>query len=240
MKHSLKNPQKKSSCYVSYIEKPIKISLNEIKINKFFNNGYKIECHLPLKINDQSISIIEELDNISLDTLRTNHELFRDVDILDFNNIDNIYNYSYLSDISSITLTLNNKTDCYFNGINKYFIDIIEILKDVKRLKDYNINVEISFLGLFIYENMIINKWIVKTLNIEELMEDFSDWNKIDIETDWENEINNYENDINEKIQLYNKSLANAKILLEEIKNETNFNIWDKKILKLKKQIIKI
>ena len=89
-------------------------------------------------------------------------------------------------------------------------------------------------------ENMIINKWIVKTLNIEELMEDFSDWNKIDIETDWENEINNYENDINDKIQLYNKSLANAKILLEEIKNETNFNIWDKKILKLKKQIIKI
>jgi hypothetical protein len=240
MKHSLKNPKKKSSCYVSYIEKPIKIGLNEIKINKFFNNGYKIECHLPLKINDQSISIIEELDNISLETLRTNHELFRDVDILDFNNIDNIYNYSYLSDISSITLTLNNKTECYFNGIDKDFVDVIEILKDVKRLKDYNINVEISFLGLFIYENMIINKWIVKTLNIEELMEDFSDWNKIDIETDWENEINNYENDINDKIQLYNKSLANAKILLEEIKNETNFNIWDKKILKLKKQIIKI
>ena len=87
---------------------------------------------------------------------------------------------------------------------------------------------------------MIINKWIVKTLNIEELMEDFSDWNKIDIETDWENEINNYENEINEKIQLYNKSLINAKILLEEIKAETVFNIWDKKILKLKKQIIKI
>ena len=48
---------------------------------------------------------------------------------------------------------------------------------------------------------MIINKWIIKTLNIEELMEDFSDWNKIDIETDWENEINNYENDINDKIE---------------------------------------
>ena len=205
MKHSLKNPQKKSSCYVSYIEKPIKIGLNEIKINKFFNNGYKIECHLPLKINDQSISIIEELDNISLETLRTNHELFRDVDILDFNNIDNIYNYSYLSDISSITLTLNNKTECYFNGIDKDFVDVIEILKDVKRLKDYNINVEISFLGLFIYENMIINKWIVKTLNIEELMEDFSDWNKIDIETDWENEINNYENDFEMLKKQFNK-----------------------------------
>ena len=118
--------------------------------------------------------------------------------------------------------------------------NIIEILKDTKKLRDYNINIEISFLGLFIYDNMIINKWIVKVINIEELMEDFSDWNKIDIETDWENEINNYENEINEKIQLYNKSLNNAKILLEEIKTETNINIWDKKILKLKKQIIKI
>jgi hypothetical protein len=87
---------------------------------------------------------------------------------------------------------------------------------------------------------MIINKWIIKVINIEELMDDFSDWNKVDIETDWENEIINYENNINEKIEFYYKSLETAKILLEEIKNETNFNIWDKKILKLKKQIIKI
>ena len=57
MKHSLKIPQKKSSCYVSYIEKPLKIGLTEIKINKFFNNGYKIECHLPVKINEPSISM---------------------------------------------------------------------------------------------------------------------------------------------------------------------------------------
>jgi len=74
MKHSLKNPQKKTSCYVSYIDKPLKIGLNEIKINKFFNNGYKIECHLPPKINDHSISIIEELDNIKY-TLKEGWEL---------------------------------------------------------------------------------------------------------------------------------------------------------------------
>ena len=235
MKHLLKNPQKKSKCYVAYLEKPFKIELNEIKINNFFNNGYNIECHLPVKINEQSISIIEELDNMSLNTLKEHPEWFED-DI----NIDNIYNYSYVNDISNITLLLNSKTECYLNSIDKDLEDVIEILKDTKRLKDYNINVEISFLGLFIYDNMIINKWVVKIINIEELLEDFSDWNKIDIETDWENEINNYENDINEKIQLYTKSLNNAKILLEEIKGETVFNIWDKKILKLKKQIIKI
>jgi hypothetical protein len=236
MKHLLKIPQKKSKCYVSYLEKPFKIGLNEIKINKFFNNGYNIECYLPSNINEQSIKIIEELDNLSLTTLNEHPEWFEDPEI----NIENIYNYSYVNDISSITLLLNNKTECYYNGIDKDLEEIIDILKDTKKLRDYNINVEISFLGLFIYDNMIINKWVVKVINIEELLDDFADWNKEEIETDWENEIENYENNMNEKIEFYKNSLYNAKILLEEIKNETNFNIWDKKILKLKKQIIKI
>jgi hypothetical protein len=236
MKHLLKNPQKKSKCYVSYLEKPFKIGLNEIKINNFFNNGYNIECYLPSNINEQSIKIIEELDNLSLTTLNEHPEWFEDPEI----NIENIYNYSYVNDISSITLLLNNKTECFYNGIDKDLEEIIDILKDTKKLRDYSINVEISFLGLFIYDNMIINKWVVKVINIEELIDDFADWNKEEIETDWENEIENYENTMNEKIEFYKNSLYNAKILLEEIKNETNFNIWDKKILKLKKQIIKI
>jgi hypothetical protein len=235
MKHLLKFPQKKTKCYVSYLEKPFKIQLNELKILNIFNNGFNIECQLPLNSNEQSIALIEELDDISLNTLKENPEWFEE-EI----NIDNVYTYSYINDISTITLLLNNKTECYYNGIDKNLEDVIEILKNTKKLKDYNINVEISFLGLFIYDNMIINKWIIKVINIEELMDDFSDWNKIDIETDWENEIINYENNINEKIEFYYKSLETAKILLEEIKNETNFNIWDKKILKLKKQIIKI
>lgn len=236
MKHLLKNPQKKSKCYVSYLEKPFKIGLNEIKINNFFNNGYNIECYLPSNINEQSIKIIEELDNLSLTTLNEHPEWFEDPEI----NIENIYNYSYVNDISSISLLLNNKTECFYNGIDKDLEEIIDILKDTKKLRDYSINVEISFLGLFIYDNMIINKWVVKVINIEELIDDFADWNKEEIETDWENEIENYENTMNEKIEFYKNSLYNAKILLEEIKNETNFNIWDKKILKLKKQIIKI
>ena len=79
MKHLLKIPQKKTKCYVSYLEKPVKIGLNEIKINKFYN-GFNIECHLPVKMNEQSISIIEELDNISLNTLKENPDWFEDTD----------------------------------------------------------------------------------------------------------------------------------------------------------------
>jgi hypothetical protein len=239
MKHLLKNPQKKSKCYVSYLDKPLKISLNEIKIKKIIgngiNNGISIECQLNESINEQSIKIIEDMDNLSLETLKNSPEWFEDEII-----IDNLYTNSLNNEISSINLLFNNKTDCYFNGVTKDLSDILEIIHDGKNLKEYYINVEIGFLGLFIYNHAIMNKWIIKVINIEEIIEDFIDWNKTEIESDWHDEISNFEEEISKKIELYNNSLNTAKTLLEEIKLETNFNIWDKKILKLKKYILKI
>lgn len=230
MKHLLKIPQKKTKCYVSYLDKPVKFELNGVKIKNIIGNN--IECHI--EINQSSI--IQELDNLSYNTLNEKLTEWFEDDI----NIDNIYKYSYSTDISNINLILNNKTDCYINSINKDLEDIIELFKDIKRLKEYNINMEVSFLGLFIYNDIIINKWVIKSIFVEELIEDFMDWNKKEIEYDWENEIDNYELDIKNKIEEYNKSLIAARILFDEIKEETNFNIWDKKILKLKNIILKI
>jgi len=237
MKHLLKNPQKKSKCYVSYLDKPLKLPLNEIKIKNIISNSNNcgIECYLSEIINDQSIKIIEEMDDFSLETLIQHTEWFED-EI----NVNNLYSNSYIHDISSINLLFNNRTECYLNGVSKELPDIIEVIQDNKRLKEFSINVEIQFLGLFIYNHAIMNKWIIKVINIEELIEDFVDWNKTEIETDWEEEIVNYEKEIAKKIEYYNNTLETAKNLLSEIRNETNFNIWDKKILKLKKYILKL
>jgi hypothetical protein len=67
----------------------------------------------------------------------------------------------------------------------------------------------------------------------EDYIEDYQ-------ENDWDNEIINYEEAVLNKIEYYKESIVNAKKLLEEIKKEENFNIWEKKILKLKKIILKI
>jgi hypothetical protein len=99
---------------------------------------------------------------------------------------------------------------------------------------------EISFLGLFIYDHLIINKWVIKNIDIEDLSDDMDDWNRNEIEEDWHNEITKYENDIQNKIEYYNNALSNAKNLLEEIKEESCFNNWEKKIYKLKKYILKL
>jgi hypothetical protein len=233
MKHSLKIPQEKKQCFVSYLDRPLNIELNEIKIK---NIKHGLECHLPKKLNESSIAIIEDIDKMSYNTLIENIDWYNKND----EDLDLIYKNSYLDDISHLNLLINNKTKFIFNNINKDFEDLIQILNNSKKFKDYNINIEIGFLGLFIYDDLIINKWIIKTINIEELNDDYLDWNKTEIELDWINEIDNYENIINDKIETYNKTLLSAKKLLEEIKNETNITIWEKKILKLKKYILKI
>ena len=233
MKHLLKIPQKKSKCNVSYLDKPVKFILTEVKIKNFIGNNI-IECYVPNTNNTSSISIIEDIDNNSFETLKEN------LDWIEDKNLDNIYTYSYSSDISCLNILLNNKTECYMNGIENDLEDTIELLKDNRKTKDYNITMEISFLGLFIYDTNVINKWVIKNIDIQDITDDINDWNREEIEEDWGNEINNFEMNIYNKIEYYKNTLSTAKNLLVEVKEEENFNNWEKKILKLKKYILKL
>jgi hypothetical protein len=234
MKHLLKIPQKKTKCSVSYLEKPLKLIINDIKVKKFIGSN-NIHCEIPIKNNEDIIEEIKEIDATSYNTLLENPEWYSEI----IDNVDNFYNTSYSNDISTINLLFNDKTSCYMNGYNKDLEEIISIISNKNR-NEMNINMEISFLGLFIYDNQIVNKWIIKLIDIEELEDDQNDWNKDEIENDWDNEIINYEEAVLNKIEYYKESMVNAKKLLEEIKKEENFNIWEKKILKLKKIILKI
>jgi hypothetical protein len=126
------------------------------------------------------------------------------------------------------------------DGNNKELGEMIEMLRDNKKLREININMEINFLGLFIYDNAIINKWIIKVINVEELDDDLNDWDRDEIEDDWQQELILYEENVMNKIELYKQSLYNAKKILEDIKTEENYNNWEKKILKLKNYILKI
>jgi hypothetical protein len=232
MKHLLKIPQQKTNHSVSYLEAPLKLELNDIKVKNVLN--HLIECHIPIKVNESSIDKIKEIDELSFDTLTNNPDwLNKDQDL------ETSYYNSYSDDISHMYLFVNNKTNCSFDGNEKDINEILTILKKNK-LNDYNITVDITFFGLFIQPNKIANKWLIKNLNIEEFYDNKTDWNKDEIEEDWEEEVQNYENEINEKIKTYLKNVDDAKLLFEEIKNEQNISIWEKKILRLKKYILKL
>jgi hypothetical protein len=234
MKHLLKKPQKRNNNYVSNFEKPLnKITLNDIKI---LNINKGLECHIPINNNEKSIEFIEEIDKISYETLKENPDYL--IDENQYDKLDMIYNYSYLNDINNIVLSLNSKTR-FINGEEEEdFNDLIKFLNDTNNYLNYNIHVDIAFLGLYINEEGIINRWIIKSIYIDELVDNL-DWNKKEIEEEWKEELENFKISIEEKIELYKSSLIEAQKLYEEIESENNINIWNKKILKFKKYILK-
>ena len=237
MKHLLKKPQKRNNFYVSTFEKPLnKIRLNDIKI---INIKKGIECNIPLNNNEKSIEFIEEVDKISYETLKENPEWLNNDDDNDDVNLDLKYSYSYLNHLNNIILSLNSKTRFIKGDEEEDFNDLIRFLNDNNNYLNYNINADIAFLGLYINNDVIVNRWIIKCLYIDELVDNL-DWNKREIEEEWKEELDNYKISIKEKIEYYNNSLIEAEKLYEEIENENNINTWNKKILKFKKYILKL
>lgn len=236
MKHLLKKPQKRNNFYVSNFEKPLnKIRLNDIKILNIKNG---LQCNIPINNNEKAIEFIEEIDKISYETLKKNPEWLINDDNNDIN-LDLKYSYSYLNDLNNIVLSINSKTR-FINGEDEEdFNDLIRFLNDNNNYLNYNIYADIAFLGLYIYDDVIINRWIIKTIYIDELVDNL-DWNKREIEEEWKEELESYKISIREKIDYYNNSLIEAEKLYEEIQNENNINIWNKKILKFKKYILKL
>ena len=91
MKHLLKIPQKKTKCSVSYLEKPLKLIINDIKIKNFIGSN-NIYCEIPIKNNEETIEKIMEIDTVSYNTLLENSEWYSNT----IDNLDNFYNTSSL------------------------------------------------------------------------------------------------------------------------------------------------
>ena len=193
------------------------------------------------KNNKKTIEKICNIDDEAINTLYENYsEWFEDEDITR-EIIDDYYNKSYIDD-TPMTLILSNNIDIDIildnNKVDQY--ELIEFFKNYKKHKNYNINVDIVFLGLYINKSTFINKWAIKSINIEDNTQDFSDWKRKDIEEEWLYDLYEYNETVNNKIKDLNKSLENTKILYNEILEEKNIKEWENKIEKLKSIIFKI
>ena len=104
-----------------------------------------------------------------------------------------------------------------------------------KKNKNFIINIDIIFLGIYINKTSIINKWAIKYINIEIIKDDdTNEWNKKEIEEEWNYDLINYEEDIKQKIINMNNNLIIAKELYNEIIKENNIKNWENKLVKLK------
>jgi hypothetical protein len=95
------------------------------------------------------------------------------------------------------------------------------------------------FLGMYINNTTIINKWAIKYVEIDSLNEYEGDWNRREIEEEWKYDIQLFEEEIEKKIISLRQTVERTKELYEEIINEDNINIWENKLNNLKSVILK-
>jgi len=230
MKHSFKNPQKKGKIFISYPNEKVIIELNEIKIKNLRelsdNKGYFIECNIP-EINKNEIELIKKVDKDALDCLNNNLWFENDEDI----DINDIYMNSY---DEQMTIILSDKieADIIIDDEEKDKYDFINFINSNKKNRNYVINIDIILLGIYISKSSIINKWAIRYINIETIKE--VDWNKNELEDEWKYDLINFEEESEMKIRQMRENIIKAKMLYQEIIEETNIKNWETKLEKLK------
>jgi hypothetical protein len=216
MKHLFKNPHKKGKNYICNSEEKIYVELNEVKIKNLRklndNNGYYIECIIPNKNNKEALELIDTIDNDAKECLINNYNEW-------FNNDDTpeLLNEYYIKSLidNDITIILSNKIDSeiIIDNNDKDINELISFLNSNKKNKNLIINISVVFLGIYINSNTIINKWAIKNINIESLLDNDYEWNREEIEEEWKDDLIIYEEEINKKIIKLTESLNNAKKL---------------------------
>jgi len=242
MKHLFKNPQKKGKSYICNSKDKILINLNEIKIKNFKKlndtNGYFFDCTILNKNNKEEIINIRDIDIDAKETLIDNYNEW--FDTTDNDKIDDIYINS-LDDDNNMTIILSNKIDMEIVIDDKEVMinNLIVYLNMNKKTKNFIFNADLIFIGIYINDNNIINKWAFKTINIETIV-DNDDFNRYDIEDEWKYDLIECEEIIKSRIDKMNKILENSKLLYNEIIIEKNIKNWEIKIDKLKNNILSI
>jgi hypothetical protein len=139
-----------------------------------------------------------------------------------------------------MTLILSNNID-YTIKINNEIIEIEELLlflnNNKGKNKNYLISLDIIFLGIYINKKngLIVNKWAIKSFNIETTSDIDFDIKREEIEEEWKYELIKYEEEVNNNIEELKRRVSNAKSLYNEIINENlDLNIWENKLDKLK------
>jgi len=237
MKQQLfKNPQKKGKYYISQYNDKCFCYLTNVKIYNI-NSNNNDNIIIDVNISDKEADIIKNMDELAINTIKENYNEWFDEDE---DNIINAYINSYIED-TPLNLILSNKinTDLFINDDEKSCNEIINYLLLNKNNKDITINVNIVYLGIFIKNDIITNKWGIKSLYIDNNNTSTQNDLREEIEEEWKYDVIKFEKDTkNYIIELENK-IKLAKNIYEDIINEPNIKLWENKLEKLKMVIFR-
>lgn len=236
--YTYKTPVLKNNKYISYVDNSSKIFLNDIKIksiNKLIDDkGYVLKIFIP-NINDASINEIIDYDLNAINTITKNIGEWFNKDLSE-DEIIELYKISFCEQTSTLSVILSSNKFTKYNINNNELNDnndIINIIRNNKKLKKYIISVEIENIGLYFLSDNCFNKWVIKSINLTDIEDEENIYNKCEIEESLLENVTNVNHIINTKIKDYTKNKEDINRLYDKIINTKNNKIWIDLINKL-------
>lgn len=237
-------PVKNKNCYISKLNSKKHIIFNDVKIYNFIqlsheknNKGY----HLNIFVKDDDKDNLDKIDNCIIDTLlKNNNKWFNNN--LENNNIINMYKKTYCSQNNILKCIISNNIlpEIIINDI-KYdnTEELINIINKPSNLKKFYISLKLENIGLYIYKSECYIKWLVKSININEIDNDITnELSKKEIEEEWKIIIDEAIENIDNKIFEYEKIKGKITKSYNDLTSiDNNGIIWENKILDIKKNI---
>ena len=238
----LKKPLIKKNAYISVPRENIELIFDDIKIkdikritNK--SNTSKIEIIL----NDINETTLKDIDIKTFNYYKKNNKKWFDNNLNDAE-LDDLFYSSFFEQTNTLDILLSKNSEIILNNkveeLNTY------VLEKIKKETNCKINIHIELIGLYIYKNLIKNKWLIRKIVIEDITNDIVDINKKELEKEWNETLIETMDILEEKKKEYDKKKEeidkfkeiNVNLMME-IKDIRDLNLWNKKINILKNNI---
>lgn len=232
-------PVFKKKYYVSHLKDSTFYNMTDVTIKNITKIGSNNGHSLNISINSDDVTFFKTIDDISINDLKTNNEIW-------FNNglseedVISMFKSSYCEQNKCINAVIpddvDTKLSIYLNNKKCTMADFLCLFNDVKVLKHHIINLQLQHIGMYIYTRQTINKWAIRKIII--YTDDAIDIDsREDIEEFWKTNIAECDNVLKSRIKLIEDKRFELQNAYENILQEKSSKLWEKKINRLSKLV---
>lgn len=211
------NPIKKRNHYICNLKEKVSLNLSNVTIlnNLFINDSKSL---LKVRINNNvDIETLNNIDIMARNTMIENNKVWFNNNMTEERIIEKFNpSFDIQSGILSLYIYTEHPPKIVDDNITRNNIDTIEsIVFEMNNI----VNIDIRLLGLYISQDTFGVKWMIKRVDIIPLNESIVGDDK-EIEDSWENEIEELESMIDNKIMRLSTKKEEMKELLNKCKNK--------------------
>lgn len=228
-------PKLKKNYYISNAVKPFACDIIDAVVKKVTKLQGDKGYILTLYIGKNDKMILDEIDKQSIESLIENNNKWFSND-LNADEMGDMFKNTVCEQNQVVNVYLLDYSDIIIDGVKDEISNVISLLSDRTKSKEYMINIKLRHTGMYIYSTHTVNKWSVKQMQIYGIEEETID--KDEIETFWKEQLNECEDMLENRKKMIDNTFNKLQELYSTVSTMNSPNKeWNMKLCEIKKII---